>query len=239
MTFGGSRRLVYGLDNYVLLFFVLPVVFFLICLARLLWTSLKQSRRPSSTPTLPLAITRESEAGECPICMDSYSFPVATNCGHLFCARCFCLHWQRTFYSRQINCPMCRGHVQSLQKQFTEAEHARTDPEKLAIVADLDLFNRWYSGQSVPLWQRLRDLPHLLSAAFRLLLTGEATPMLLRSRLVLLSLCVILYIISPLDLIPEMVTGLFGLLDDLLVFFIFGAHLYAIYRTTVAARPGA
>ncbi|CAI2736883.1 unnamed protein product [Dicrocoelium dendriticum] len=92
MTFGGSRRLV---------------------------TSLKQSRRPSSTPTLPLAITRESEAGECPICMDSYSFPVATNCGHLFCARCFCLHWQRTFYSRQINCPMCRGHVSSLSLNST------------------------------------------------------------------------------------------------------------------------
>lgn len=238
MKFDVGRRLVNGLDNYVLLFFVIPVVFIASYLARLLWTSFKKARRLTSNSVLTLANTREAEAGECPICMDGYSFAVATSCGHLFCARCFCLHWKRTFYSRQISCPMCRSHVQSLQKRFTEDENARTDAAKLAIVADLDLFNRWYSGQSIPLWQRLRDLPHLFSASIQLLLTGEATPMLLRSRLVLLSLCVILYIISPLDVIPEMVTGLFGLLDDLLVFFLFGAHLYAIYRATVA-RPGA
>ncbi|KAA3670147.1 uncharacterized protein DEA37_0013627, partial [Paragonimus westermani] len=82
----------------------------------------------------------------------------------------------------------------------------------------------------------LRDLPTLARALTQLLFSSEGAIVLLHSRLVFLGICVLLYILSPFDLIPEIVTGIFGLLDDLLVFFIFAVHAYAVYRATLI-RP--
>ncbi|KAF6773756.1 hypothetical protein AHF37_07512 [Paragonimus kellicotti] len=131
---------------------------------------------------------------------------------------------------------MCRSHVHTLTKRFTHEENELSSSQKSTLSADIDLFNRWHSNLPVPIWQRLRDLPTLARALTQLLFSSEGAMVLLHSRLIFLGICVLLYILSPFDLIPEIVTGIFGLLDDLLVFFIFAVHAYAVYRATLI-RP--
>ncbi|KAF9608533.1 hypothetical protein IFM89_009899 [Coptis chinensis] len=48
----------------------------------------------------------------------------------------------------------------------------------------------------------------------------------------------VIYILSPIDIIPEGIVGIFGLLDDVLIGFIFFLHIAAIYRTALLSRHG-
>ncbi|KAF7257297.1 hypothetical protein EG68_05667 [Paragonimus skrjabini miyazakii] len=229
-------RFVDGLDNFVLFLLIIPFAFFGFILVKTIWFFCDPSGNNLRLPSVESTRTSENDQEECPICMESLTFGVETDCAHRFCARCFCLHWKRTLYSRHITCPMCRSHVHTLTKRFTQEENELSSAQKSALSADIDLFNRWHSNLPVPIWQRVRDLPTLARALTQLLFSNEGAMVLLHSRLIFLGICVLLYILSPFDLIPEIVTGIFGLLDDLLVFFIFAVHAYAVYRATLI-RP--
>jgi len=54
-----------------------------------------------------------------------------------------------------------------------------------------------------------------------------------RLRIIVLLICVVLYLLSPLDLLPEAVMGLFGLFDDLLVLLIVLIYCLVAYRQVV------
>ncbi|XP_021531502.2 E3 ubiquitin-protein ligase RNF170 isoform X2 [Aotus nancymaae] len=44
----------------------------------------------------------------CPICLLQASFPVETNCGHLFCGPCIIAYWRYGSWLGAISCPICR-----------------------------------------------------------------------------------------------------------------------------------
>ncbi|RVW95672.1 hypothetical protein CK203_031579 [Vitis vinifera] len=48
----------------------------------------------------------------------------------------------------------------------------------------------------------------------------------------------IIYIVSPVDIIPEGVVGILGLLDDFIIAFICFLHIAAIYRSVLVHRHG-
>ncbi|XP_039984591.1 RING-HC_RNF170 domain-containing protein isoform X2 [Xiphias gladius] len=47
----------------------------------------------------------------CPVCLQTASFPVQTNCGHLFCAPCLIAYWRHGSWLDAISCPLCRQKV--------------------------------------------------------------------------------------------------------------------------------
>ncbi|KAL0351316.1 UNVERIFIED_CONTAM: E3 ubiquitin-protein ligase [Sesamum calycinum] len=47
-----------------------------------------------------------------------------------------------------------------------------------------------------------------------------------------------IYVISPVDIIPEALLGIFGLLDDLIIVFICFLHVAALYRAVLVTRHG-
>nr|XP_046246537.1 RING-HC_RNF170 domain-containing protein isoform X2 [Scatophagus argus] len=47
----------------------------------------------------------------CPVCLQTASFPVQTNCGHLFCAPCLIAYWRHGPWLDAISCPLCREKV--------------------------------------------------------------------------------------------------------------------------------
>lgn len=49
----------------------------------------------------------------------------------------------------------------------------------------------------------------------------------------------LLYFFSPLDIIPEMVFGALGFLDDLIIIFIIAIYITMIYRNVLANRAEA
>ena len=57
-----------------------------------------------------------------------------------------------------------------------------------------------------------------------------------RARIVLCVIAIIVYLISPLDILPEAVLGLLGLLDDLFVLLLVLVYMTIIYRQVVAQR---
>ncbi|XP_041912540.1 RING-HC_RNF170 domain-containing protein isoform X2 [Alosa sapidissima] len=47
----------------------------------------------------------------CPVCLQMATFPVETNCGHLFCAPCLISYWKHGSWLDAISCPLCRQKV--------------------------------------------------------------------------------------------------------------------------------
>nr|CDS31334.1 ring finger protein 170 [Hymenolepis microstoma] len=107
---------------------------------------------------------------------------------------------------------------------------------RFQIESNVDLFNRRYSGNPVSFIDQLRDLPVLLRYFWRAIFDGEGNiSCLLRLRLIVLFLFVFFYVISPLDIFPESIVGVFGLLDDCLVCLVFCIYLGALFRGRLVA----
>lgn len=58
----------------------------------------------------------------------------------------------------------------------------------------------------------------------------------LRIRVLICFMAAIMYLISPLDLIPEAVFGILGLLDDLFIVLLLALYVAMIYRQFLANR---
>lgn len=113
----------------------------------------------------------------------------------------------------------------------------RLDAEALSFV---ERFNLRHSGQPRSFVQALRDAPYLLRRFWH----EVAGPQHLRRNIGVLRLARVgivlllgaLYVISPLDLVPEAVFGLLGLVDDLMVVCIAITVAAGIYRTLLLQR---
>ncbi|XP_037558256.2 E3 ubiquitin-protein ligase RNF170, partial [Dermacentor silvarum] len=82
----------------------------------------------------------------------------------------------------------------------------------------------------------LRDLPTLLRHAGSEFFSVGGIMYMFRLRIVLCFVAAIMYLISPLDMIPEAIFGILGLLDDLFVVLLLAIYVTVIYRRFLAAR---
>ena len=81
--------------------------------------------------------------------------------------------------------------------------------------------------------QYLYDIPLILGHVWRLLFTAEGIALLCRLHILLLLLLSVLYLLSPLDLIPEAVFGALGLLDDLIILVAVATYASQLYRNYI------
>jgi len=63
----------------------------------------------------------------------------------------------------------------------------------------------------------MRDVPFLINRLIDEIRETNGAVLLQRFHLVIYFICLAAYILSPLDLFPEMIFGVFGLIDDVLV----------------------
>ncbi|CAL5417187.1 unnamed protein product [Camellia sinensis] len=86
---------------------------------------------------------------------------------------------------------------------------------------------------------RLRDLPFLLRRLFRDIMQPQRSlPLVIRARVYLAMFVSAIYIISPVDIIPEGILGIIGLFDDVLIALICFLHVAALYRSVLLFRHG-
>ncbi|THD23254.1 hypothetical protein D915_005861 [Fasciola hepatica] len=183
--------------------------------------------------TDPSVITQDSErspqsgyaAESCPICMASFTYKVQTNCGHSFCEPCFFLHWRSSVLTRKVNCPLCRSPVSRLTERFTENETSHCQMPRSFVQA----FNRSFAQSGWRL-QRPVDLLNSLWDTVLVILRGGMTPVWNTLRHLVLPALVGLYLLSPVDLLPEAVLGPLGLVDDLLVIGFYALQLFRLLR---------
>lgn len=82
----------------------------------------------------------------------------------------------------------------------------------------------------------LWDLPTLLRHASSEFFSVGGLMYMFRLRIFLCFFAALMYLISPLDMIPEAVFGFLGLLDDLFVIFLLAIYVTVIYRRFLATR---
>ncbi|CAN0133855.1 unnamed protein product [Ectocarpus sp. 4 AP-2014] len=203
----------------------------------------------ANNDTTPGRLARHS-GGECPICLSiEMETPVQTNCGHWFCARCILSYYDQGGRVR-IRCPMCRQEVTMLHGAAGDAQAAGdTDQAQDAragsapaattgspeIQEEISRFNDRNSGRWRSPWQVIEDAPLLLRRLWSDLSRGDTRVFgeLMRRGVQLQLFVAALYILSPIDVIPESLVGIAGLLDDLVVVVFLLLHLTSVYRTVL------
>ncbi|XP_069623780.1 E3 ubiquitin-protein ligase RNF170 [Ranitomeya imitator] len=168
----------------------------------------------------------------CPVCLQQATFPVETNCGHLFCGPCIVAYWRYGSWLGAISCPICRQTVTLLFPVFQASEEQ--DAEE--ILQEVNSYNRRFSGQPRSLMDRIMDLPTLLRHAFREMFSVGGLFRMFRIRIVLCLLGALFYLVSPLDIIPEALFGILGFMDDLFVIFLLLIYISIMYREVVTQR---
>ena len=183
---------------------------------------------------------------QCPICLNEPRLPLETNCGHLFCSNCIIVYWRHGNWSTSgpIKCPVCRQQVTLLlccfrpiennSNQTTTTTTTTTQAERNRAIHDINDYNRRYSGEPRPWLDHLRDLPTLLRHMSNEFFTLGGLMYMLRIRIVLCFVAAIMYLISPLDIIPEAVFGIIGLIDDFFVVLVLALYVTIIYRRFLA-----
>ncbi|XP_071442595.1 E3 ubiquitin-protein ligase RNF170-like isoform X1 [Hetaerina americana] len=184
---------------------------------------------------------RAYPADTCPICLSGYSFKVETNCGHTFCGPCMRTYLQNDeFVVQTMLCPLCRQPLTLLFNSYTDDER-RADPgseigsQRVEMNVLINRFNRISAATPKTLLQNIYDWPVLIRRLFNELFS-ERPMLLFRLRIILLLLCGVVYVFSPVDALPEAVYGILGFIDDILVVFFCIWYMVNVYRSILASR---
>jgi len=175
-----------------------------------------------------------SSTYDCAICLGDAEFAVETNCGHVYCGNCLLEVWRRSSALSAIPCPYCRQRITIILPYFSDSEKTSAEPDDVEtrdkIKLEVYTYNRRYSGEPRSVVEHVRDLPMLLRHLVVYLFSGEGLHFAFQLRVYALALVWIVYLLSPLDLLPEAMFGLIGLLDDLVIFLLISMYLTFFFR---------
>ena len=175
----------------------------------------------------------EKPTEPCPICLDTITYPVKTNCGHLFCGSCMLACWDSaSWLLSPLPCPLCRQTVTLVFLNLTPAELNSVSTDQPTLVDRIEEYNRRFSGAPRPLLDYLRDIPTLISQMW----SDTGLDALMRFRIYAYFCLALLYLLMPMDILPEAVFGVAGVVDDVIVVVIIALYLTNTYRTYVAYR---
>lgn len=167
------------------------------------------------------------DATSCPICLENISnVSITTNCGHSFCLNCFKSFWQHHSRSTHLSCPCCRTRVNMIHPNFnssdfpSETQHVRR-------------YNRLCGSIPRTLSEVIYDLPELLKQLINAIFSWDILTVAFKLRMLCFITIGLLYFLSPFDLIPEVVFGIFGYADDILFCFIIICMMTLHFRNTV------
>ena len=82
----------------------------------------------------------------------------------------------------------------------------------------------------------LYDVPILLRHLWRELFTIRGLVIIRRLHLLLILVLIVVYLVSPLDLLPEAVFGVLGLLDDVIIIVGTLVYISLVYRALIAGQ---
>ena len=84
--------------------------------------------------------------------------------------------------------------------------------------------------------EMVRDCPTLMRHLWNEFFSVGGLMLMFRIRILLCFVAGLMYVFSPLDIIPEGVFGVLGLLDDIFVLFLLAMYISIIYRRLVVSR---
>ena len=135
---------------------------------------------------------------------------MSATCGHSFCGECIFDIYERI--NNRLDCPLCRRPVTTLFRNFPDGidDH---NSEKI-IVGIID-YNRAFDDNR-SWWRRIREFPYVWRMVRRGVFNPRFLVFFIRSAFFLRwAFIMVVYLIVPLDIIPERVFGIAGFIDDL------------------------
>jgi len=108
----------------------------------------------------------------------------------------------------------------------------KNDQNHKDLFLRLQEYNQRFSNEPRTIFQMIRDTPTLLRRLWRDMTHGRLLFIIRNVRFLLLFMAIIFYILSPLDIVPEGVIGMVGLLDDILVVSMLLVLMANVYRST-------
>ncbi|XP_018589772.1 E3 ubiquitin-protein ligase RNF170 [Scleropages formosus] len=178
----------------------------------------EQPRAPDgSHPDLRHSPHASHKDWQCPVCLQTASFPISTNCGHLFCAPCLIAYWRHSSWLGAISCPLCRQKVNVLYHLFRES---RTDRQHEQVLGDIRDYNKRFSGARRQVTDYLYDMPLFVNLLLRGLGTMGGLVGLFFLRVTVCCFGTIISLASSVEAVAEPFCGILGLLDDIAVIFL-------------------
>ncbi|XP_071666277.1 E3 ubiquitin-protein ligase RNF170-like isoform X1 [Patagioenas fasciata] len=150
----------------------------------------------------------------CPICLQAATFPVETNCGHLFCGPCLITYWKHSPCLAAVTCPLCRQKVVLLDNISCEKQQ---DKPSKQIVHDIRDYNKRFSGQPRHFADYLYDMLLFLTLALRGIFTWGGLVWIFFLRVAVCSFGTIICLSSSFDTKPEPLCRTLGTADDMAV----------------------
>jgi len=194
---------------------------------------------PAGVPQPAPNIPRYQLDNTCPVCFGICRYAVLTNCGHRFCTNCIVTYWRvGRWIGDAVECPVCRVRVTLLLPDFTSgggAADAGADPQAEVqahneAVAEIREYNRRFSGVPRSFMDYVRDAPVLLRHLWQRMFSVGGLMLIFRLRILLCFAAMFLYVLSPLDILPEAVFGLLGIMDDLFIVGMALFYVVTLYR---------
>jgi RING finger protein 170 len=177
----------------------------------------------------------------CPVCLDeSPTLAIKTVCGHVFCGSCL----QSIYFRNQhtiIICPCCRRRVDMLMENFNSQEIAalkanaqgQNGAERL-VISFIQNYNAEFMNMELPTWERIQRIPVFVHQILRDIDIHGVVWLVSHMQLLVVILMGLLYLLSPFDLIPESVLGVFGYADDIFVLVYVLLAAIEIYKSAYA-----
>ncbi|XP_031405490.1 E3 ubiquitin-protein ligase RNF170-like isoform X2 [Punica granatum] len=148
------------------------------------------------------------------------------------------LVWDHGSALQPCKCPLCRREI-TLLVPGEASLRQRQDPSISTILRKVETYNRRFGGRDNGLIQRMQDLPFFLRRLLRELMDPQRSlPLFIRARVYLAMILSAIYILSPVDFIPEAILGIIGYLDDLIILLVCVLHVAALYRSVLYFRHG-
>jgi len=165
-------------------------------------------------------------AENCCICFGDINREVSSTCGHIFCGKCLIEFWESK-NKNKLQCPLCRRDINMIIINFSTSDVPPTDVETKKVIRDIKFYNKCFSTHTRTIYQVLLDSPYLMRRLIFSLSTREGFTFFLKRILgSLYILALVVYIVSPLDLIPDYIMIL-GWIDDAV------AVIYLILYVTI------
>ncbi|KAM0910153.1 hypothetical protein ACQ4PT_014310 [Festuca glaucescens] len=185
-------------------------------------------------------MTAPPRGERCAVCRGAdISVPHQANCSHWFCGHCIVGVWLHGSVLRPSDCPLCRRPI-TLLVPSEVASLLRDEPDIAPVVERIEQYNGRFAGAPHSAIQWLLDQPFYIRrmlTEFRD--TRREPPLFFKIQVMLAVALSLLYLVSPIDLLPEAVLGYSGLLDDIVVFIVAYAYISAAYRAVLVARHAA
>lgn len=200
-----------------------------------------ESTMASVGPGSGRAVAYNSEI--CPICISPHRLAVETNCGHKFCGLCIKSYLNNRpgrelfFTSGSLSCPMCRQAINLLLIGFSREDMANGDQaERREVEAAVYEYNVRFGSGPRSWMTYIRDCPVLVRHMLAEFFSFGGLVWLFRVRVLSCFAVAVMYLLMPLDIIPEALFGFFGFLDDVVIVFLCAIYLSIIYRRFLLNR---